>query len=65
VKRIPKEFRLEGDEVGIRRHGNALVIRPKKRSWTPLLESLDQFADDFMKEGRMQPPIQTRGRRPS
>jgi len=60
--RIPKEFRLEGDEVEIQRHGVALVLRPKRGSWTAWTESLKKFTDDFMKEGRKQPPAQKRKR---
>ena len=32
-------------------------LRPKKRSWAPLFESLDKFTDDFMKGGRNQQPV--------
>jgi len=58
--RIPKEFQLEGDEVEIQKKGNTLILRPKKKSWTSLIESLDKFTEDFMSNGRRQPPIQKR-----
>lgn len=60
--RIPKEFHLEDDEVEIRRKGDSLILRPKKRSWAALFESLDKFTDDFMTDGRHQLPMQKRGR---
>ena len=60
--RIPKEFQLEGKEVEIRRQGGSLVLRPRKESWAALVNSLKMFTDDFMKEGRRQPPTQDRGR---
>ena len=60
--RIPKEFQLEDDEVEIRRKGDALILRPKKRSWTALFESLEKFTKDFMAEARNQPPVQKRRR---
>lgn len=60
--RIPKEFHLEDEEVEIRRKGDSLILRPKKRSWTALFESLDKFTDDFMADGRHQPPMQKRRR---
>lgn len=60
--RIPREFQLEGNEVEIQRRGNTLVIRPKKQTWQPLTDSLTQFTDDFMEEGRQQPPLQVRRR---
>ncbi len=60
--RIPKEFHLEGEEVEICRKGEALILRPKKQSWAALIDSLKKFTDDFMDEGRRQPPAQDRGR---
>ena len=58
--RIPREFKLEGDEVEIQRRGNTLVIRQKKQTWQLLTDSLALFTDDFMEEGRQQPPVQKR-----
>jgi len=58
--RIPREFHLEGDEVEIQRRSNTLAIRPKKETRQPLTDSLAMFTDDFMEEGRQQPPIQKR-----
>lgn len=59
--RIPKEFRLEGDEVEIRRQGGSLILRPRRESWAALVDSLKKFTKDFMEEGRRQPPAQDRG----
>ena len=60
--RIPKEFQLTGDEVEIRKRGDTLVLRPKKKSWAALIASLKKFTDDFMAKGRRQPPLQKRRR---
>ncbi len=57
--RLPKEFRFEGDQVYLKKVGNAVVLIPAKNSWEPLLESLDEFSDDFMVD-REQPPQQIR-----
>jgi len=46
--RLPKEFRFSGNEVFIKRVGNAVVLLPKARSWDTLLESLQKFPPDFM-----------------
>jgi antitoxin VapB len=46
--RLPKEFRFSGDEVFIKRVGNAVVLLPKARSWDTLLDSLAKFPSDFM-----------------
>ncbi|MEW6057126.1 MAG: type II toxin-antitoxin system VapB family antitoxin, partial [Bdellovibrionota bacterium] len=57
--RLPKEFRFEGDEVFIRKIGNAIVLLPQDHPWQPLLTALRQFSSDFMKE-RQQPSHQKR-----
>ena len=53
--RIPKEFQMDGDEVEILKRGSSLVLRPKKKSWNALVQSLQKFTDDFMEGGRKQP----------
>jgi antitoxin VapB len=58
--RIPKEFQIEGTEVEIRRRGDTLILRPKRKSWASLLESLAKFSDDFAEGGREQPGSQER-----
>jgi antitoxin VapB len=52
--RLPKEFRFQGEEVFIKRAGNAVVLFPTAKSWDVLLESLDRFPADFMND-REQP----------
>jgi antitoxin VapB len=60
--RIPREFHLDGDEVEIERKGKTLVLRPKKKSWSLLGDSLTKFTKDFMEKGRKQPAVQKRKR---
>jgi len=57
--RLPKEFRLPGDAVYIRRRANALLLFPVEESWDTLIERTRHFTDDFMHE-RHQPPLQDR-----
>lgn len=57
--RLPKEFRFEGDEVIIKRSGNAVVLIPANHSWDTLASSLDKFSADFM-DNRDQPDQQIR-----
>lgn len=52
--RLPKKYRMTGDEVYIKRQGDAIVLLPKEKSWTPLFDSLKHFAKDFRIE-RNQP----------
>jgi antitoxin VapB len=57
--RLPKEFRFTGDEVFIKRVGNAVVLLPKSQCWDTLIASLSKFSDDFMTD-REQPAQQER-----
>ena len=62
--RLPKEFRLNVDEVEISREGDALILRPHKtgkEAWSSLKAALDHgFSEDFFGDGREQPPEQDR-----
>lgn len=52
--RLPKNFRLEGDEVVIKKMGDAIMLMPKRYSYAALKASLDQLDADFQIE-RNQP----------
>jgi antitoxin VapB len=52
--RLPKEFRMSGDEVYIKKQGEAIILLPKENSWDPLISSLNHFTKDFRIE-RNQP----------
>ncbi|QBQ56656.1 antitoxin [Nitrosococcus wardiae] len=58
--RLPAEFALPEGEVEIVRHGNELIIRPVEKNLLGAWEALCSFSDDFMSEGREQPPLQER-----
>lgn len=53
--RLPKEYRFEGEEVFVKRVGEAVVLLPREDSWRTLYESVGSFSEDFM-EVRDQPP---------
>jgi antitoxin VapB len=57
--RLPKEFKLEGSEVYIKRVGRNVILTPKDNAWDSLINSLNLFTEDFMSE-RKQPLIQVR-----
>lgn len=57
--RLPKEFRFEGDEVFIKRIGQAVVLLPRDRGWEILEEGLKSFEPGFAIE-RNQPGQQIR-----
>jgi antitoxin VapB len=46
--RLPKEYRFEGSEVFIKKVGNAVLLLPCHEPWQVLLDSLNQFPDDYM-----------------
>lgn len=48
--RLPKEYRFEGDQVYIRRLGDAVILLPFATPWQVLLESLDRFDEEFGRE---------------
>ncbi len=56
--RLPKEFRMPGTEVRVRRIGHAVLLEPigapfDVKAW---FAKLDEYLDDpFMPEGRQQP----------
>lgn len=50
--RLPKDFRFDTDEVNVNRIGKIVILVPKENRWAGLLQSLDMFTDDFMKDGR-------------
>jgi antitoxin VapB len=52
--RLPKEFRMVGNEVYIKKQGEAIILLPKENSWAPLFSSLNHFTKDFKIE-RNQP----------
>jgi antitoxin VapB len=64
--RLPKDFRMPGEEVRIRWQGDEVVLTPDRtqrnaaevRAW--LAEIQSAFGSDFMAEGRDQPPPQER-----
>ena len=58
--RLPKEFRMPGKEVKIRREGNKIILEPLPSSWDMLFQALSEFPEDFMSNGREQPPMQDR-----
>jgi antitoxin VapB len=53
--RLPKEFRFRGDEVRIRRHGNAVILEPLADDWSWLDAIAGQLDDDFVRAVEEQP----------
>lgn len=52
--RLPKECRLDGREVYVRKYENMVMLFEKRSPWAAMSNSLDKFTDDFMAD-RNQP----------
>src|SRR5262249_11905701 len=58
--RLPKEFRFEGDEVRIRRHGSAVILEPVSEDWGWLDALVGKLDQDFVEAVGEQPEQQQR-----
>jgi len=60
--RLPRQFRFKGDEVRIRRDGEAVILEPLVTNVKEWLADIRRhpLSKDFMAEGREQPPAPDR-----
>jgi antitoxin VapB len=58
--RLPKKFRFEGNEVRIRRHGNAVILEPVTEDWSWLDKLIGKHDRDFIEAVEEQPQQQDR-----
>jgi antitoxin VapB len=59
--RLPKDYRFEGNEVRIRRRGNAVILEPIPTDWRWLDELISSGLDsDFIEAVEEQPEDQER-----
>jgi antitoxin VapB len=58
--RLPKEYQVEDKELYIKKIGRTIILFPKDNPWEAFERSLSEFSDDFMADGRNQPPMQER-----
>jgi antitoxin VapB len=61
--RLPKEFRVETDEVYLKKTAEGFVVIARD-PWEVFFEGVDELSEDFMVRGRQQPPTQTRKWKP-
>jgi antitoxin VapB len=57
--RLPKDFRIAGDEVRIRRHGSAIVLEPIASDWSwldAIVGKLDTDAAEAATESVQEQP---------
>lgn len=58
--RLPKQFRVEGREVRIRRRGRDLILEPVPDTWSWLDAIAGPLDDDFAEAVQEQPPTTER-----
>jgi antitoxin VapB len=58
--RLPKEFRFDGEEVRIRRHGSAVILEPVTDDWDWLDSLVGKLDQDFVEAANEQPEQQQR-----
>ena len=58
--RLPKEFQFDVTDVQIFRRGDEVVLKKRPQNLERAFEILTELSDDFMEEGRNQPPVQER-----
>jgi antitoxin VapB len=58
--RLPKDFRFQGDEVRIRRHGNAVILEPVADDWSWLDSIAGKLDEDFVQAAGERPEPQAR-----
>ena len=57
---LPKGLRFRGGEVEVIQRGDEVVLREVRKNLAEAFELLTSLSDDFMEEGRSQPPVQSR-----
>jgi len=45
--RLPKDCRFSGNEVGIKKIGDIVLLFPQNSAWDTFLESVNGFTDDY------------------
>lgn len=58
--RLPKEFRVEGREVRLRRRGNAIILEPVQETWDWLDGIAGTLDEDFVEAVQERPPTAER-----
>jgi antitoxin VapB len=57
--RLPKEFRVETEEVYLKKTPEGFLVVPRD-PWEIFFEGVEELSDDFMAGGRKQPEAEQR-----
>ena len=52
--RLPKEYQFRGENVYIKKVGEAVILVPVDKDWETFLHGLNSFSEDFMAGERCQ-----------
>lgn len=58
--RLPKSCRFDSDEVFVNHIGNIVILMPKDDPWASMMNGLNMFTEDFLKEDVEDLPLQER-----
>ncbi len=58
--RLPKAYRVDADEVRVRRHGDSIILEPIAKDWAWLDAITGPLDDDFVQAANEEPPAQQR-----
>ncbi len=58
--RIPKEFQFDVTELEIFQRGDEIILRKKQDNLADVMDIFASLPDDFMVDGREDPPAQER-----
>ena len=58
--RLPKDYRFEGEEVRIRRHGASIILEPIPADWAWLDALSGRLDNDCIEAAMEEPPMQQR-----
>lgn len=61
--RLPKEFRVDSEEVYLKKTPEGFVVMTRS-PWELFYEGVKELSDEFMAEGRKQPPVEKRNWHP-
>jgi antitoxin VapB len=57
--RLPREFRVDTDEVYLKRTPNGFLVIPRD-PWEVFFEGVSELSDDFLRGERRQPDLERR-----
>ncbi len=61
--RLPDEFRLDVNEVFLRRTPEGFLVMSRD-PWEVFFEGVEELSDEFFREGRVQPSVESRDCKP-